>query len=444
MSRQPSLIRSLKLPDTTLLIIGCIVGVGIFRSASSIAAEVPSPTLILLLWILGGVISLCGGLCYAELAAMFPVSGGDYVYIREIYGKVWGFLFGWTKLFVERTGTIAILGVVFAEYLSLALPWIAPITRPIAVIAILFLTAINIRGIQWGKFVQNTFTLIKIGALAAIAVAGLSAAFQGNVPTTTSWSLPPVDFSLIQSMGVAFVFVIWTYGGWTEAGYVAEEIQKPTRNIPLSIMIGVALTTTLYLFVNWSYLRFVPMERLPHTPMVASTVMEGVIGPAGAIFIAIMVACSAFGALNGYILTGARILYALGKDYALFSRLGGVHQRYHTPALALWVNAFLAAALVFTKTFEQIVTYSTVIISVFFVMAVAGIFILRRREPQRSRPYRVWGYPVTPAIFLLTMIGFILNMCFREPAEAAFGFGLFALGLPLYWLSNRIKHQTDL
>jgi len=198
----------------------------------------------------------------------------------------------------------------------------------------------------------------------------------------------------------------------------------------------------LYLGVNWSYLLFVPVETLPKTPLVASRVMQDVLGNTGATFIAWMVACSAFGALNGYILTGGRILYAMAKDHPVFARLGAVHPTWHTPALALWTNALIAVLLVFTKTFEQIMTYSTVVISVFFVMAVIGMMILRRAKPRQARPYRAWGYPLTPILFALTMSGFILDVCVKEPGETLFGFLLLALGLPLYRYSRSMKRLS--
>jgi len=420
-----------------MLVIGCIVGVGIFRTASSIAGQLHSPLLILALWVFGGLLSLCGALCYAELASMFPASGGDYVYISEIYGRFWGFLFGWTKLFIERTGTIAILGFVFAEYTGRVVAFDEALLRWVAAAAILLLTAINVVGIRWGKYVQNVFTALKIAALISIIAAGVSAALTQNT-VNPSWQLPVVDGSLLQAMGVALVFVLWTYGGWTEAAYVAEEVQDPTHNIPRAIIQGVILTTLLYLLVNWSYLLFVPIESLPQTPLVASRVMQDALGDLGGLFIAWMVACSAFGALNGYILTGGRILYAMGKDHALFDRLASVHPAFHTPALALWANAVIAIGLVFTKTFDQIMTYSTVVISVFFTLAVFGVMILRRTKPRHPRPYRAWGYPATPILFCLTMIGFILDVCAKKPAEASFGFLLLALGLPLFWWSSRM------
>ena len=435
---RPALIRSLSLTDATMLVVGCIVGVGIFRTASSIATHLHSPALILALWVFGGLLSLCGALCYAELAAMFPATGGDYIYIGTVYGRFWGFLLGCTKLLIERTGTIAILGYVFAEYLRRVIPYDDSLLRPVASAAILLLTLVNVAGIRWGTYTQNLFTILKSVALGTLIAVGLHAFLTHNT-VAPDWTMPTLDGSVIQSMGIALIFVLWTYGGWTEAAYVAEEVKDPTRNVPRAIVHGLALTTIVYVLVNWSYLLFIPMERLAETPLVASTVMQDAIGPAGAVFIASMIACSAFGALNGYILTGARILYAMGKDHALFARLGVVHPSFHTPARALWMNAAIAIALVCTKTFDQIMTYSTVVISVFFTMAVFGVMLLRRAKPSQPRPYRAWGYPLTPVLFCLTMIGFILDVCVKEPAESAFGFVLLALCVPLYWWSQTLR-----
>ncbi len=433
-----ALTRSLTLFDATMLVIGCIVGVGIFRTASAIAGHLQSPALILGLWVAGGLLSLCGALCYAELAGMYPVTGGDYVYVTETYGRFWGFLFGWTKLFIERTGTIAILGYVFAEYTRRIVPYGDGWLRWVAVAAILLLTAVNVAGVRWGKYVQNIFTLLKLAALGVLIAAGVYAASAQHV-VVPSWAVPPLDLSTWQSLGVALVFVLWTYGGWTEAAYVAEEVHQPTRNIPRAIVGGVLLTTALYLLVNWSYLQFVPVDVLPGTPLVAAQVMEDMFGAPGAVFIAWMIACSAFGALNGYILTGGRILYAMGKDHGLFARLSAVDPAYRTPALALWTNAAIACLLVFTKTFDQIMTYSTLAITLFFIMAVFSVILLRQRKPKQPRPYRTWGYPVTPILYCLTMIGFIIAVCFKEPQEAAFGILFVALGVPLYRFSRPVR-----
>lgn len=440
--KRPTLLRSLGISDATLLVVGCIIGVGIFRTSSSIATHIQSPSLILALWVFTGLLSLCGALCYAELASMFPQSGGDYIYITTVYGRFWGFLFGWTKLFIERTGTIAILGMVFAEYFRHIVPYSETAIPWVAGSAILLLTAINVFGIRWGKYVQNIFTVIKIGALLTVIGAGYLGITHVNAPVV-DWSFPSIDFSIIQHLGVALVFVLWTYGGWTEAAYVAEEVKDPTRNVPRAIIGGVLLVTCLYLFVNWSYLLWIPMELLSKSPMVASDVMQYAFGASGAVFIAWMIACSSFGALNGYILTGGRILYAIGADHGLFAKLSSVHPRFNTPAFALWVNAIISIGLVCTKTFDQIVTYSTVVISVFFTMAVFSVIVLRIKQPNLDRPYRAWGYPVTPILFCLTMIGFIIDVCIKQPQEMIFGFGLLFIGIPLYWLSNRftIPHK---
>ncbi len=431
---KPTLIRALGLTDAAMLVVGCIIGVGIFRTASSIAALISSPALILGLWAFGGLLSLCGALCYAELAAMFPRSGGDYVYLSQTYGSFWGFLFGWTKLFIERTGTIAILGFVFAEYLGGVLGCRNGATRWIAAGAILLLTLINVFGLRWGTYVQNTFTAIKIAALGLIIIAGLLLRHVGTPATHLALASPhPGTW---QSLGVALVFVLWTYGGWTEATYVTEEVKDPIRNVPRAVIGGLLLTMLLYVVVNAVYLLHVSVEELPSTPLVASTVMQRIVGPWGATLIGWLIACSAFGALNGYILTGARILYAMGKDHPIFANLGALHPRFHTPAAALWLNAAVAVSLVFTKTFEQIMTYSTVVISAFFTLAVAGVIVLRVTRPNLPRPYRTWGYPVTPILFIVTMIGFIADVYLKEPAEAKFGFGLLALGVPLYGLAR--------
>jgi amino acid transporter len=440
MTKSSPLLRSLGLFDATMLVIGCIVGVGIFRTASAIALNVPSPGLILWLWVAGGVVSLCGALCYAELAGMFPASGGDYVYITQVYGRFWGFLFGWTKLFIERTGTIAILGFVFAEYVRRVLGFDEPALRWVASGAILALTAVNIAGIRWGKYVQNALTVLKIVALASLAAAG--AWIATHHPNSVDWSVPPLT-AAGSSLGVAFVFVLWTYGGWTEAAYVAEEVRQPTRNVPRAIIIGVLLTTALYVLVNWAYLIAIPIEELDGSPLVASTVMQRALGEGGAVFIAWMIAASAFGALNGYILTGGRILYALGKDHPLFGELSAVHPKFRTPAVALVANAAIAIGLVFTKTLDQIMTYSQVIISLFFTMAVFAVIFLRREQPHAARPYRAWGYPVTPLLFCVSMLWFMADVCAKQPDEAAFGLVLLAVGIPLYrWSQRSRRRQT--
>lgn len=427
--------RSLHLPDATALVIGCVIGAGIFRTAASISKHLHEPWLVMAVWVAGGVISFCGALCYAELGAAYPKTGGDYVYIKKAYGPAAGFLFGWTKIFTERVGTIAVLGFVFAEYASEVLRLSPVQAKELAMLGILGLTWANIAGIHVGKGVQNLLTTVKLIALLAIIGVGLSVA-----PATAAASGPAVsslDLSTLQAFGVALVFVLWTYGGWTESAYVAEEIHDPHRNLPWSILLGLSVVTLLYLAVNWVYMQVIPISEMPGTPLVAAEVMRRALGPSGATITSLMIASSAFGALNGYILTSGRILMAVGQDHPLFSRLAALHPVFATPARALAFNAAIAVVLVWVGTFDQIVTYSTVVISVFFAMAALAVIVLRVKDPTTPRPYRVWGYPVTPVLFVLALGLFVANITWAQPKEAVFGFLLAAAGLPVYFLSKR-------
>lgn len=439
MTQQPFFRRDLSLFDASLLVVGCIIGAGIFRTPSSIAAHLHSPFLILLVWLIGGLFSLCGALCCAELAASFPKAGGDYIFITESYGRLAGFLFGWTKLFIERTGTVAVLGVVFAEYLRFVFPFTDEAVKSIACFAIFALTLANIIGVSWGKWVQNAFALLKIASLAAMVGAGLVR--WASSPSASSFVMGPLNVSTFQSLGVGLIFVLWTYGGWTEAAYVAEEVKDPERNLPRAIVLGLLLTMTLYLAVNAVYLAFLSPQEMAGEKLVAAAVMERMFGRGSGNLIAMLVSLSAFGALNGYILTGARILYALGRDHSLFARLAKLHPQFKTPITALWFNAAAAMMLVLTKSFDQILTYTTVAIWVFFGLAGASLFVLRRKYPTLKRPYRVWGYPVVPILFLASTLFFIVNACLTEPRESFFGLGLVALGLPLYGLSRWMERD---
>ena len=428
----------LSLFDASLLVVGCIIGAGIFRTPSTIATYLHSSFLILAVWAFGGLFSLCGALCYAELAASFPKTGGDYIFITTAYGRLCGFLFGWTKLFIERTGTVAVLGVVFAEHLGFVFSLSGEGIKTLACLAIFSLTIANILGITWGKWVQNFFTLLKVASL--LGIVGMGLWRWVSVPSSGSFSWPePFSVSTLQSFGMGLIFVLWTYGGWTEAAYVAEEVKNPERNLPRAIILGLLTTIGLYLAVNAVYLYGLSPSEMIGKKLVAASVVERMLGRGMGNLIALLVGCSAFGALNGYILTGARILYALGKDHFLFARLAKLHPQLRTPTTELWFNAALAMVLVLTKTFDQILTYTTVAIWIFFGLSGASLFILRRKYPARSRPYRVFGYPAVPILFLLTTLFFILNACLRDPKESFFGFGLVALGFPLYLLSQKVK-----
>lgn len=439
--------RSLGLIDASALVIGCVIGVGIFRSAASVARHLHTPGLIMAVWAAGGFLSFCGALCYAELGAAYPKTGGDYIYITKAYGPAAGFLFGWTKLFIERIGTIAILGFVFAEYLGYVTPLSALRIKAVATCAIVFLTLVNVVGVQVGTGVQNFLTALKMLCLLLMIgagflfspPAGISPGPTGAGPTPPLLSM--ADGSTLRAFGVALAFVLWTYGGWTESAYVAGEIRNPEKILPRSILVGLSIVTVLYLLVNWVYLITIPVSEMPSHSLVAAEVMKKIFGPVGASATALMICGSAFGALNGYILTAGRLLLAVGRDHAVFRKLSGVSPRFATPAAALLFNSAGAVLLVWIGTFDQIVTYSTVVISIFFALAAMAVFILRIREPEVPRPVRVWGYPVTPVLFVLGIGLFIADVTWMEPREALFGFGLLALGIPFYFWSRVLERQ---
>jgi len=442
----PRFERTLGCKDALAIVVGCIIGAGIFRAPASIAAHISDPLLILAVWLLGGLFSLAGALTYAELAALYPKTGGDYVYLKETYGPLTGFLFGWTKLFVERTGTIAILAFVFSEYLGYVLGLPSFFSKCTAIGAIAFVTSANILGLQYGKSIQNLFTFLKVLAITSIVCLGLSLLPHESREVSALFQPPQYSFSssLISGMGVGLIYVLWTYSGWAEAAYVAEEIREPEKNVPRAIIGGLLFVMGIYFLINFVYLLNVPIEEMKQSGLVASRMMEKITGPVGGKVVAAFVAISTFGALNGFTLTGGRILYALAADHTLFSRLAKVHSKFHTPVPALLMNGAFAMILVLTKTLDQLMEYTTVAISIFYALAGLSVILLRRRLPDRLRTYRVWGYPWTPLVFVLSMFLFVGNAMIRKPWESIWGFLLVAFGFLLYRISCRMKDRENL
>jgi amino acid transporter len=432
-------IRGLGVWDAAALVVGCVIGAGIFRLSDTVAKYAPSPGVFLAAWVVGGVLSLCGALCYAELAARFPRTGGDYVFLTEAYGRFWGFLFGWTKVFVERTGTVAIMAFVFARHLEvvLGLPENSAV-KPAATGAVVLLTLANVLGLRFGRVIQNLFTLLKVAAIAGIVVVGLAA---GKGSAQNFSPLLPVEhgWNVLSALGLALIPVLWAFGGWTEAAYVAEEVRDPERNVPRAIVRGLMGVTALYLAVNAVYLYYLPLPELRTTDLVAAGTMGKIFGGIGGRVVAAMVMASTFGALNGYILTGGRVLYALGRDHALFARLGRLSEGTRTPVAALLSTSALAVLLIWTGTLDDLVTYSSVVVFLFYAMSGVSIFVFRRRAgAPKEGAYRVWGYPVTPALFIGLCAAFAANAAWGETKQTLLGFLAAAVGIPLYWISRRL------
>ncbi len=436
--KAPGFIRGLGVWDASALVVGCVIGAGIFRLSDTVAKYTPTPGLFLAAWVLGGVLSLCGALCYAELATRFPKTGGDYVFLTEAYGRFWGFLFGWTKVFVERTGTVAIMAFVFARHLEvvLGLPEQSAL-KPAATAAVVVLTLANVLGLRFGRGIQNLFTILKVAAIGGIIVVGIAA---GKGSTANFLPLLPEHkgFNMLTALGLALIPVLWAFGGWTEAAYVSEEVQNPERNLPKAIIGGILGITALYLAVNAVYLYYLPLPELRNTDLVAAGTMDKIFAGIGGRVVAAMVMASTFGALNGYILTGGRILYALGRDHALFARLGKLSEGTRTPVAALIWTSALAVVLIWTGTLDQLVTYSSVVVFLFYAMSGISIFIFRRRPDAPAAAYKVWGYPVTPVLFIALCTAFAANAAWGETRDTLMGFLVAAVGVPLYWVSQRL------
>lgn len=418
-------------------VVGGIIGGGIFRTPATVAERVGSPAGLLLAWVIGGGIALIGAFCFGELGQRRPRAGGGYVYLRETWGPLPAFLYGWTLVLVIATGAIAAVAVTFANY-ALALAGLPErFTVPVAVGAIVLLAGINYVGVKPAAITQNIFTILKIVALAILIAAGLLLA--APVESAVGPSGRPAA-----GLGAALVPILFTYGGWQQTNFIAEEIIEPERNLPRALVLGVVIVVTVYLLTNLAYLRVLGHAGLAASTAPAADTMQALLGPVGGKFIAAGIAVSTFGFLNLVILVTPRVLQAMAADGVFFAKLAELHPVYRTPTAAILALAGCAIVLTLTGTFGQLVDYVTFGDWIFFGLTVAGLFIYRKREQgagsrQQHGPFRVPGYPVTPALFVLAA-GFVVYSAIRSnPINALIGAGLIALGIPvyLYWSRER-------
>ncbi|MBU1125912.1 MAG: amino acid permease [Candidatus Omnitrophica bacterium] len=430
-----SLQKVLRLKDSVAIIVGIVIGVGIFRVPAEVARYLPSPEWMLFAWILGGVFSLIGAACYAELATSFPKTGGDYVYLRESFGPLVSFLYAWISVLVIRTGAIASVAFVFSEYCASFLGLVSVWVKPIAVIMILFLSFINIWGLRQGKTLQNILSAGKILTLVAIVGVGFILG-KGNAAHFKPIPLPQGS-NIFSLLALALVPILWTFGGWQENTFVTGETHNVKRVIPLALLGGASLITILYVGMNIVYLYLFPVGQIAQMELIGSRVMEVLCGSAGTKVVECLVLLSAFGAINGMILTSGRITYASSMDHPLFRFFNKVHGRFHTPHRAIIVNALISAILITWGSFNTLLFFTGIIVWFFFGMVMAGIFILRKKFPNLERPYKVWGYPFTPAIFLLLCAALVINTAIYFPKQSFFGFAILLSGIPVYFLSRK-------
>jgi len=429
------LAKELTLYGLLMVAIGSCIGSGIFVTPSEIARLLPSSILILLVWTLGGIITLTGALTFAELGSLFPFAGGIYVFLREAYGGWLGFLYGWAYLLIITSGSIAVLALAFSYYLSVFIPMDETWKITTSIIAIIILTTLNILRAKFGEIFSNIFTGLKIAGILIIIGVGF---LYGNSDLSFK-NLPSFSLSAsgLSSFGVALTGVLFSYGGWQHATFLAGETGNPSRNVPVAMITGALVVTLIYLLANTGYMLLLPVETIVTSSKVAAEAVSSVL-PFGGILVAGIIAISTFGTMGIYTLSAPRIYYAMAADGLFFKGIARVHPEFKTPVNAILVqSAWAIVLLLFWGTFENLITYTVSIEWIFFTFAAAGIFIFRKKLKHRERSYKTFGYPVTPVIFILINIWFIINITIRKPLHMGIGIIFLLLGVPVYLFFKR-------
>jgi basic amino acid/polyamine antiporter, APA family len=463
---RPGLVRALGPLMATAVVVGTVIGSGVFKKPQAIAASVPNFSVVAVVWILGGVLAVLGALSLAEVAVLYPRAGGNYVFLREGYGRLASFLFGWVEFWIIRSASLAALATVFTESLhdilretlgagagSTVLSYWEQ--RLLTVAIIVALALVNVRGVKWGGLLQLFITTVKVASLVGIFVLPLVVAVRppSSLPGSPAASLAPPTFTLTGTL-TAFLGVLWAYHGWMNIAPVAGEVRQPQRNLPLALLLGVGIIIALYLGANVAYHLVIPqgeMAALPKDTPVVTEFSLRLLGSVGALLASAAVMCSVFGALNGNLLVGPRLLYAMGEDGLAPRALGNVHPRFHTPAVAILIMAAWAALLVVAvgiliqteilspdkSHFDVMTDFAMFGAVIFDTMAVSTIFIFRRRLPHAERPYRCPGYPVVPALYMILPAMVLGNMFINQQVEALTGVGFIVLGAIVYQLFLR-------
>jgi APA family basic amino acid/polyamine antiporter len=424
--------RKLGLLDATMINVGTMIASAIFIVPATIAAAIPGSGLMTLVWVVGGIVSLLGALSVAELAASYPEAGGQYAYLREAYGPVWGYLYGWANFSIINTASIAAIAVGFARYLGFFAPLSETAIRMLAVLSIAALTALNCRDVRLGATTQNVLTTLKIGALAALIAAAFVLPGGSATNFQPVWA-PGSPGDWIRPIGVAMIGVLWAYDGWIETTYVGSEIKDPGRNLPRSIILSTVIVIIMYVLASTAYSYVLSPARMAGSALVASDAARVTMGAAGAGFVAVAILVSTLGANNGIILTAARIPYAMARGGLFFRSQANVHPRFGTPVVALLTQGVIASVLALLGTYDQLITCVVFAQFVFYGLSAAAVIRLRALAPALPRPYRTWGYPVTPAVFIAFAVWLVGNTILETPRESAIGAGLILLGLPGYW-----------
>ena len=442
------LVKGLGLLDATTIVMGSMIGSGIFIVAADIARQVQSPGLLLMTWVITAVLTIIAALSYGELAAAMPHAGGQYVYLREAFGPMWGFLYGWTLFLVIQTGTVAAVAVAFAKYTGVFFPsisadnWVLPFvnTQQILAISILvLLTWVNTRGLRTGSTVQNVFTFAKTAALLGLIGFGFlvgrnEAAVERNF--TDMWGSAGWNWDTIRLVGVAMVGALFSSDAWNNVTFTAGEVRNPKRNLPLSLALGVGVVSVLYLLCNLVYLIALPLEQIQTAPQdrVATAVAQQMFGGVGVQLLAAAIMISTFGCVNGMLLAGARVYYAMAQDRLFFRQAGQLDPRSHTPAASLWLQCGWASLLCLSGRYGDLLDYVIFAVLIFYILTIAGIFVLRRTRPEMERPYKAIGYPVLPALYIAVAGLIEVLLLLYKPNYTWPGLIIVLLGIPVYFL----------
>lgn len=430
--------RRLGVWSAAAVLVGSAIGSGIFRVPSAVAAGVGSVGAIILVWIIGALVALFGALTLAELASIYPRTGGIYVFLKETYGPIPAFLFGWTELLVIRPSALGAIAMIFAEYLRVFVPLGDGGVRVVAATAIVLLALANIRSVTWGAAVQNASTVAKVAALVGLALAAFIWGDGSAGALAEPMTFAPLSWG---GFGVALIAVLWAYDGWADLTFMAGEVRDPGRTLPRALLGGTLTIVLIYLAVNMAYLYVLPVGEMADSRLVASDAAGKVFQAAGASIVAAMVMVSAFGALNGSTMTGPRIFFAMADDGLFFRPIAAVHSRYQTPYMAIGLAAALGVIYVSVRTFEQLADAFILGIWPFYLLAVAAVFILRRRHPDLERPYRTVGYPVVPIVFMLASLAMLLNALIRQPGTTLISFGVIAAGVPAFYIWRSVSRS---
>ena len=449
---ESGLTKGLGLVDSTTLVMGSMIGSGVFIVAADISRQVRSPGLLMVTWVVTALLTLIAALSYGELAAAMPQAGGQYVYLREAFGPLYGFLYGWTLFLVIQTGTIAAVAVAFAKFTGVFLPWISAqhyligggrlgltTQQLLAIAVIVFLTASNTRGIRTGAMVQNVFTFAKVGALAGLIGFGLlvgrnSAAAAGNFHDFfrgVGWG-----WETVRLVGVAMVGSLFSSDAWNNVTFTAGEVRNPRRNLPLSLALGVLIVSALYLATQFVYLNLLTFPEIQHAAedRVATAAAAKMFGPVAVQLMAAAIMISTFGCANGLILSGARVYFAMARDKLFFRRAAALDTRTHAPVFSLAVQCVWAVLLTLSGSYNDLLDYVIFAVLLFYILTIAGLFVLRRTRPDLDRPYRAFGYPVLPALYIVAAGLIEILLLLYKPNYTWPGLIIVLLGLPVYYL----------